>query len=72
MDSFRPQDFGFDFAFGTRIPLNASIGYYTVKKVEYYYGTTKDSSGNTIRYKNKTDLAFDYCGTEYFNFTNQT
>lgn len=38
---------GFDIAFGVKTPLNASIGYYAVNEVHYYYSTDKFNSDGT-------------------------
>jgi hypothetical protein len=57
----RPQDEGFDFAFGLKNPLPASIGYFTV----YYISQTVT---NNFRNKTKTKLAYTTCGDQYFNY----
>lgn len=34
---YRPQDSGFDIAFGIGGPLDPKYGYYTVNQVHFYY-----------------------------------
>mmetsp|Transcript_3315 Transcript_3315/g.3293 ORF Transcript_3315/g.3293 Transcript_3315/m.3293 type:complete len:167 (+) Transcript_3315:154-654(+) len=69
---FKPQEFGFDFAFGLRNSIDPEIGFFTVNKVEYYYLDDLDEKGVRIRKKLKTDIPFDLCGNEHFRFSNQT
>jgi hypothetical protein len=41
-----PYNYGFDFAFGIKSPLDASIGSYTVNEVYFYYSNETDEDGN--------------------------
>ena len=62
---FRPQEQGFDFAFGLRKPLDPSIGYFTVK----YINQTVLDDGS--RPKERTKLDFADCGNSHFNYKDQ-
>ena len=61
-EPFRPQEKGFDFAFGLRNYLDPSIGYFTV---QYINQTVDDKSR---RLKEKTKMPYKPCGTDLFNF----
>ena len=51
-EPFRPQDFGFDFAFGLKNKLDPSIAYFTVTYINQSLGE------NNTRIKNKTFLPY--------------
>jgi hypothetical protein len=61
-EPFRPQEQGFDFAFGLRNYLDPSVGYFTV----LYINQTVDENGKRI--KEKTKMPYKPCGTDLFNF----
>lgn len=62
--SFRPQDTGFDFAFGLGKGLDPTIGFFSVKFM-------RQTVDNGERIKNRTDLKFERCGSEHFNYVDQ-
>jgi hypothetical protein len=46
---FNPWELGFDIAFGIGMPLDPSIGYYTVQHINWYYSNKTDETGARIR-----------------------
>lgn len=40
--AYKPYDYGFDFAFGIGVPIDATIGYYTVDEISFEYIKNKD------------------------------
>lgn len=63
-EPFRPQDFGFSFAFGlNNKTLDPSIGFFTVKYIQQAVVDSK-------RIKTKTDLEFKPCGNTLFTYEN--
>ncbi len=64
-EAFRPQDAGFDFAFGLKKLLDPAIGYFTVQ----YIQQTVNENGDRI--KNKTKMPFEPCGNQHFSFNDQ-
>jgi hypothetical protein len=46
---FNPWKLGFDVAFGIGMPLDPSIGYYTVQHVNWHYSNQTDETGARIR-----------------------
>jgi hypothetical protein len=67
-----PFEYNFDFAFGLPVTLDPTIGYYSVKFINYYYENYTDSSGSPVRTKNKTVVPFSNCNTSNFVFSNWT
>ena len=65
---YRPQDYGFDIAFGIGAPLDPKYGYYTAYEVKYYYETVNST---TVRIKEKTALPFETCGNSSFQYPDQ-
>lgn len=61
---FRPQDFGFDFAFGLGVPLDPTVGYFTLNYLTQVVNGTQ-------RIKTRNPINFTTCGTTYFNYSNQ-
>ncbi|CDW91266.1 UNKNOWN [Stylonychia lemnae] len=68
----KPQNTGFDFAIGLRKDLHPSIGFITIKQAGYYITDQLDQYGNPKRPKLTYPLKFHKCGTEYFNYPNQS
>jgi hypothetical protein len=69
---FNPWNFGFDVAFGIGVPLDPSIGFYTVRMYNWFYSNVTDANGNKIRVQDSKDLKIVGCGnnSENFNFSN--
>ena len=64
---YRPQDYGFDFAFGLEGgPVDPTIATITLYFVDFFYDT------NGVKHKNKTALPIDLCSNTGFNFANKT
>ncbi|CDW88099.1 accessory gland protein [Stylonychia lemnae] len=70
-ESYRPQETGFDFAFGLNSDLDPRIGYFTVKQIGIYTTDKKDSSGKAIKDKIIKELKYQKCGDQLFDFPNQ-
>ncbi|CDW76970.1 UNKNOWN [Stylonychia lemnae] len=69
---FRPQEQGFDFAFGLNKDLDSSIGYFTVRQVDIYETNQLDQNGKNVKSKNQRDLKFSKCHDHHFNYGNQS
>jgi hypothetical protein len=64
ISKYSPKEGGFDFSFGLSMPLDPSIGFFTVRKNDRYY---KDG----VPYKVTKDLNVTECGNDIFNFTDK-
>ena len=53
--AFKPQETGFDFAFGLGKPLDPTLGHFSVKYIQ-------QSVESGERIKNRTNLNFTQCG----------
>ena len=53
VDEFSPSDVGFDFSFGLSIPLDPTLGSYSVNNVHYFYTGRNLSDGTQERNKTK-------------------
>lgn len=65
---FYPAEYGFDFAFGLRDPLDPSIGYYTLRQIYLDVDEKASSQGKSVRNRTIIDLPMAQCGTENFWF----
>ena len=59
MDTFIPQDYGFDIAFSLNVDLDPSYGFYKVTYVD-------SEVVNSTRKKTKTVLDLETCGGKHF------
>ncbi|CDW71429.1 UNKNOWN [Stylonychia lemnae] len=65
--AFRPQDLGFDFAFGIGEDIPANIGGFTVRQIEFQF--EKYSNGTQKRVKKPSrDLNITKCGSDLFRY----
>lgn len=67
-DEYRPQELGFDFAFGLDQPIDEKYASYSVYMVHYYYTDEPGSNGRNVRIKEKIPLPIIQCGNEYFDY----
>ncbi|CDW82837.1 UNKNOWN [Stylonychia lemnae] len=68
---YKPQELGFDFAFGVSSELDPSIGYFTVKQIGYYETDQFELNGKKVMNKTERNLRLDKCQDKHFNFTDQ-
>ncbi|CDW87303.1 UNKNOWN [Stylonychia lemnae] len=68
---FKPQDLGFDFAFGLSQNLEPSIGYFTVRQQVIFETDMIDDQGKIVIEKLKRDVKFSKCQRKHLNHTNQ-
>jgi hypothetical protein len=64
--------YGFDFAFGIGEDIDPTIGYFTVKEIDYYYLNETDENGNFKKQKVKANVDIVNCSASTFNFTNDS
>ncbi|CDW83128.1 UNKNOWN [Stylonychia lemnae] len=69
---FKPQETGFDFAFGLNKDLDPRIGHFTIRQYGVYETEQKDSSGKNIKKKTFRDLKFQKCLAENFDFPDES
>lgn len=65
---FTPHQQGFDMSFGLKAPLDPSIGYFTVREQEQIV----DPNNGTTRVRLISNMNFDLCGMNHFNYSNTT
>ncbi len=68
---FKPQEYGFDFAFGLTTDLDPRMGHFTVKQFGIYTTNQTDSSGKNIKNKTSRELKFQKCSDQYFTYPDQ-
>ncbi|CDW87806.1 UNKNOWN [Stylonychia lemnae] len=68
---YKPQELGFDFAFGVSSELDPSIGHFTVKQIGHYETDQFDINGKKVMTKIERNLRLDKCHDKHFNFTDQ-
>jgi hypothetical protein len=69
--AFRPQDYGFDFAFGVGAPIDPSYGSYQVNEVHSYLTNEILPNGERNRVKETRSIALTECGNQLFNLDNK-
>ncbi|CDW85794.1 UNKNOWN [Stylonychia lemnae] len=65
--AFRPQDLGFDFAFGIGEEIPANIGKFSVKQIEFEFQKQNDGQLKRIK-KPSEEIELTSCGTELFRY----
>jgi hypothetical protein len=70
-EPYRPQEDGFDFAFGLGTPLDPSYGTFEVTEVRYTFTDQALPNGEKQRVKEKRGLSLVECGSQYFNYANK-
>ena len=65
---FKPQELGFDIAFGIDKPLDPSYGFMRVRLVDFYYTNQTNPDGSNVRIKGRTNLDIDLCSKVGFDF----
>jgi hypothetical protein len=70
-EPYRPQDLGFDFAFGLDQNIDPTYGYFTAKSIDLSLTDKLDpKTGVNIKNKTTKSLEFGECSDSYFNFPN--
>jgi hypothetical protein len=67
-EPYRPQDKGFDFAFGLGAPLDPSYGTFSVNEVHFFFTNNTLANSERERVKEKKTVTLVECGTKYFNY----
>ena len=62
-EPYRPQEDGFDFAFGLGTPLDPSYGTFEVTEVRYFFTNQALPDGEKQRIREKRGLSLVECGT---------
>jgi hypothetical protein len=65
---FKPQDYGFDFAFGLSKSLDPSYGNIVAYENVFYF--QENAKGEYVKVKERINLDLVLCGSEHFNYQN--